>query len=548
MAQINALVNAARAVVQTTSSAVGVSAANANLVAVAGALSGMQLSGYDVVNPQLFSSIPSPSDALDAVASMASSVSHYIPSQFQYQNVDQNIFSGLVDPNATLDFQDYFFAPPTPMTSVDGGFHFGGMLLETNSLYDPSHPDGGGGLGPDLPAHHNAIDSVIDPGVVSFDPSLADGSNGISSSIGHAQSGIAQAANTAASNINYAPSLSGYGYGHGSGSGYLVEPNGYIYHSTGNGDVVEGSAFADTLFGSTAGGDTLIGGAGSDTYAIYATTTQMVEAADGGVHDTAYIGVDNYQGTSGVERIVALGTQAYSDHAAANGPYVAGIDSGWHINGSVDAQTLIGSYGADILNGGGGADLLIGGGGDDVYMYTGSETIVENANQGHDIVQTSANLALSSNVEVGVALSAAGDVNITGNELDNLLIGNDSANNLSGGSGADTLVGNGGDDVYTGGTGSDTFILNSQDSFMGEITDFHSGQDHLSLINADPTVTLSMAPSDGFTGVAGQLFIVDGSLQVDWNGDAQFDSVLLINEAPTLSDFTVVDPSHIPHF
>jgi hypothetical protein len=60
MSQINALINAARAVVQTTSSAVGVSAANANLVAVAGALSGMQLSGYEVVNPQLFSDLPGP--------------------------------------------------------------------------------------------------------------------------------------------------------------------------------------------------------------------------------------------------------------------------------------------------------------------------------------------------------------------------------------------------------------------------------------------------------------------------------------------------------
>lgn len=544
MAQINTLVNAARAVVQTTSSAVGVSAANANLVAVAGALSGMQLSGYEVIDPRMFESLPGPGDVLDALGSMASDISHYIPSP--YQGADQSILDGLVDPNATFNFQDFFFAPPTAMTPTGETFHFGDFALESNSLYDPSHPDGGG-MGPDLaPRQHTAagIEGIVD--VPSGESVLGDESGDFGSSIGQVRGAISQAASTAASAINYASATPSYGYG--SGSGFLVEPNGYVYLSAGSGDVVYGSAFADTLFGSTAGGDTLIGGRGSDTYAIYASNTQIVEGVGGGARDTAYIGVDDYQGASGVERLAVLNTQAYIDHATASGPYVSGLDSGWHINGSVDAQTLIGSYGADILNGGGGADLLIGGAGDDVYMYSGSETIVEQSNQGHDIVQASASVTLSNHIEVGVAMSAVGDLNIAGNALDNLLVGNESANNLSGGSGADTLVGNGGDDVYTGGAGADTFILNSQDSFMGEITDFHSGQDHLALINNDPSITLSMAPSDGFTGVAGQLLLIDGGLQVDWNGDAMFDSVLLINEAPTLSDFTIIDPSHTPHF
>jgi len=549
MAQIGVLVNAARAVVQTTGSAVGVSAANANLVAVAGALSGMHLSGYEVISPQMLVSIPSPTDAMDAVTSMASGISQYIPSQFQYQGVDQNIVSGLVDPNATLDFQD-FFLPPTPITLAGEAFRFGDFALESNSLYDPSHPDGGD-MGPSSASHQNAIDKmdIITDGDTSLsliESAPSDGSDSFSSSLNKLQGSIAQAANNAASAINYASSLSNYGYG--SGSGFLVEPNGYIYLSAGSGDVVQGSAFADTLFGSTAGGDTLIGGAGSDTYAIYASTTQMIEVAGGGSRDTAYIGVDNYQGTSGVERIIALNTQSYFDHAATSGPYLTGINSGWHINGSVDAQTLLGSYGADILNGGGGADLLIGGAGDDVYMYTGNETIVEQSNQGRDIVQASASVTLSSDIEVGIASSISGDLNIVGNGLDNLLVGNDSANNLSGGAGVDTLVGKGGDDVYTGGAGSDTFILNSQDSFMGEVTDFHSGQDHLALIHSDPSITLSMAPNDGFTGVAGQLLLIDGGLQVDWNGDAMFDSVLLINQAPTLSDFTIIDPNQIQYF
>lgn len=549
MAQINVLVNAARAVVHTTSSAVGVTAANANLVAVAGALSGMQLSGYEVVSPQMFISPPSLDDAFDSVGSMMGEANHYIPSAFQYQNVDQQLFAGLVDPNATFDFQDFFFAPPTPMTPAGSAFHFGDFVLESNSLYDPNDPDGGDNQSNPQASQNqsDAARNAVDEDAPLVDFSSGEGQESFGSNLGQLKGSIASASNTAASSINYASSLSKYG--DGMEPGYLVEPNGYVYFSGGSGDVVLGSTFADTLFGSSAGGDTLIGNSGNDTYAIYATTTQMIEVAGGGALDAAYIGVNHYQGTSGIERVAILNTQAYEDHVAANGPYLTGIDSGWRINGSADTQTLIGSYGADILNGAGGSDLLIGGAGDDVYVYTGSESIVEQSNQGRDIVKALASVDLSSNVEVGIADSAAGDLNITGNDLDNLLVGNAASNNLSGGAGADTLVGNGGgDDVYTGGSGADTFILNGQDSFMGEITDFQSGVDHLALSHNDPTITLSMAPNDGFTGVAGQLLMIDGGLQVDWNGDAMFDSVLLINQAPTLSDFLIIDPNQIQYF
>jgi Ca2+-binding RTX toxin-like protein len=547
MAQINAILNAAREVVQTTGSAVGVSAANANLVAVACALSGMQLSGYEVISPQMFLTMPDPIDSNDALGEMVGNASNYIPSQFQYQGIDQDIFDGLVNPNATLDFQDFFFAPPMSMRATEVAFQFGDFALESNSLFDPSQLDGDGDSQSGV--NRNFKDKVEENSAEDAslsETAMSEGSTSFGSSVGQLRSSIGQAASTAASSTDYASSLSNYGYGNG--SGFLVEPNGYVYLSAGSGDVVQGSAYADTLFGSTAGGDILIGGSGSDTYAIYASSTQMIEIESGGARDSAFIAVNNYQGTSSIERIAILNTKAYEDHAAVNGPYLTGIDSGWRINGSVDTQTLIGSYGADILNGSGGSDLLIGGAGDDVYMYSGGEAIVEQSNQGRDIVKTSTSVSLSNNIEVGLADSAAGDLDITGNDINNLLVGNASSNNLNGGSGADTLVGGGGDDVYTGGAGADTFILNSQDSFMGEITDFQSGQDHLALINSDPSITLSMAPSNGFTGVVGEILLIDGSLQVDWNGDAMFDSVLLINATPTLVDFTIVDPNQIQYF
>lgn len=563
MAQINVLINAARAVVQSTSSAVGVSAANANLVAVAGALSGMQMSGYEVIDPRMFDAIPTPDEMVDAAVDMASGISHYIPSQFAYQGVEQNIFSGLVNPDATFDFQNFFVDAPIQARALSANFQFNDFVLESNSLFDPSHPDEagigpGGESGSDSEGadkSQRASEDAENANAEVLVSESADGSAQFNSGFQGLKGGIAQASSTAANTINYASSASSaYAYGSfydsytANQDDLLIEPSGFIYLSSGSGDVVEGTRYADTLFGSLSGGDTLIGGAGSDTYAIYLNSTLLIEDVAGGSSDTAYIGVDNYLGTTGIENIAAIDTEAYATQASTAGPYLTGLDSGWRINGSADAQTISGLYGADILNGGGGNDLLIGGAGDDVYIYTGSETVIENASQGRDIVQASVDYTLSNNIEVAVANENASDVNLIGNSLDNLLVGNDAVNNLSGGAGADTLVSGSGGDILTGGLGSDTFILNSQDSFLGEITDFESGQDHISLLNTDPSVTLSMAPSDGFTGVAGQLWSVDGGLQIDWDGDAQFDALLLINEAPTLADLTLVDHNHIPYF
>jgi hypothetical protein len=289
-------------------------------------------------------------------------------------------------------------------------------------------------------------------------------------------------------------------------------------------------------------------GAGNDTYYVYAASTQMQEASIGGSQDLAYIGVDNFVGISGIEQIRALETNAYSAKALTSDPYRDGLDSGWRINGDSTDQILVGLYGADFLNGGGGSDLLIGGAGNDVYFYSGTETILENASEGRDTIQTNADLILGANIEIGIALPNSSDVSITGNTLDNILIGNASANNLSGGDGNDTLVSRGGEDMLTGSTGADTFVLNGQDNFLGEITDFQSGLDRISLLVSDPSITLSMAPEDGFTGVAGQLWAVGGAVMIDWNGNAQLDSILLLNETPLLSDFMLIDQNQYQYF
>ncbi|MGW8179823.1 MAG: M10 family metallopeptidase C-terminal domain-containing protein, partial [bacterium] len=56
-----------------------------------------------------------------------------------------------------------------------------------------------------------------------------------------------------------------------------------------------------------------------------------------------------------------------------------------------------------------------------------------------------------------VTLIGAGKIAGSGNDLDNLLVGNAAANTLGGGLGADTIVGGGGADVLVGGGGADHF-------------------------------------------------------------------------------------------
>jgi trimeric autotransporter adhesin len=95
------------------------------------------------------------------------------------------------------------------------------------------------------------------------------------------------------------------------------------------------------------------------------------------------------------------------------------------------------------------------------------DVIVEDAGGGIDLVQSSVSYVLSANVE-NLTLTGTAAITGTGNELDNVLIGNAGANALSGGAGNDsldagagndTLDGGTGGDVLTGGAGNDVYVV-----------------------------------------------------------------------------------------
>ena len=107
----------------------------------------------------------------------------------------------------------------------------------------------------------------------------------------------------------------------------------------------------------------------------------------------------------------------------------------------------MGLAGNDTLNGGAGADTMVGGLGNDTYVVDNTgDVVTENANEGIDTVQASVTYTLAANVE-NLTLTGTGNINGTGNTLDNVIIGNSGNNILAGLAGADTLDGGAGTDT-----------------------------------------------------------------------------------------------------
>ena len=101
---------------------------------------------------------------------------------------------------------------------------------------------------------------------------------------------------------------------------------------------------------------------------------------------------------------------------------------------------------------------MSGGLGDDLYVIGAGDTVLENAGQGTDTIQSALSVTLAANVE-NLLLTGNTAVNGAGNALNNVLNGsqNTAANVLSGGLGDDTYILGVGDTVVeNAGEGTDT--------------------------------------------------------------------------------------------
>ena len=186
------------------------------------------------------------------------------------------------------------------------------------------------------------------------------------------------------------------------------------------------------------GTDTMVGGAGNDTYFADNAGDIVTESSSTGGTDTVNASVTFTLG-SNVETLVLTGA------ANING------------TGNTLANTITGNTGNNALNGLGGADTMIGGAGDDTYVVDNAGDIVTESSStgGIDTVSASVTYALGANVE-NLILAGTGNINGTGNALDNTVTGNAGINTLTGGDGTDTLQGAAGADTLDGGPGIDT--------------------------------------------------------------------------------------------
>ncbi len=147
--------------------------------------------------------------------------------------------------------------------------------------------------------------------------------------------------------------------------------------------------------------------------------------------------------------------------------------------GTDDDDTIVGNTKNNIIDGGLGADTMFGDLGDDTYIVDNiNDIVVEYENQGSDTIKSSVTYALTDNVE-NLILTGNDNIDATGNELDNNIMGNSGNNMLSGGNGNDSYIfglNNGGSDTISDSAGNDRVLFeNSVDK--SNIAIYQDGND-----------------------------------------------------------------------
>ena len=221
---------------------------------------------------------------------------------------------------------------------------------------------------------------------------------------------------------------------------------------------------------------------------------------------------------------------------------INGTTSNDLINGYGGNDLIHGLQGNDTIDGGTGNDTMYGNDGDDIFSVDStSDVVTENNGEGTDTIHSTVTYTLPSNVE-NLELKGSANIDGTGNEQDNELIGNTGNNTLSGGEGLDAIDGGLGADTLSGGNGSDMFIFDSVSASGETITDFSHSEDQIVLNSLDANTMLdgvqafSFIDSGAFTNNAGELRFdsVHHQLQGDTNGDGTADFAITLTGVTTL--------------
>jgi len=172
------------------------------------------------------------------------------------------------------------------------------------------------------------------------------------------------------------------------------------------------------------------------------------------------------------------------------------------------------------MEGGDGVDTLTGGLGDDTYVVDGfSDTIIENAGEGSDTIESSVSWTLGANIET-LDLTGTANIDGTGTALGETIIGNDGNNVLTGNGGLDTLRGEGGADTLNGGSAYDKLYGGDGD----DVINAGDGGDH---VQGD-------AGNDTLNGEGGNDWMLGGDGDDIINGGAGRDRMFGNDGADTL--------------
>lgn len=222
----------------------------------------------------------------------------------------------------------------------------------------------------------------------------------------------------------------------------------------GGDDLISALAGDDTIDGGP-GDDTMMGGLGKDTYSVDSAGDVIMEGADPGI-DTV-VSIISYTLGSNLENLT-LSALALGINGTGNALNNVLTGNDWNnvLSGLVGNDTISAGAGADTVDGGMGIDSMAGGKDNDVYIVDNvKDVVVENLDEGVDVVRASVSFTLGANVE-DLILTGMAAINGTGNDTGNILTGNGGANALAGLAGNDTLMGLAGNDTLDGGTGMDS--------------------------------------------------------------------------------------------
>lgn len=210
---------------------------------------------------------------------------------------------------------------------------------------------------------------------------------------------------------------------------------------------IVGSAFGDTLYGSTAR-NKLIGGDGDDMI----VGLQGGDILDGGEgNDTV-----GYQSTTGVSVDLA---NMVADGGDAAGDVLSSFEN---VKSGLGNDVLTGSRRSNLLDAGAGQDKLSGLGGDDVLIAEDGPDIISGG-KGIDQLVLSRSMVLDEALSIDISSGGGGidigdGTRVSGIEILNYT-GGSQKDNVTGGKFGDSLSGGLDADTLTGGSGRDAFVF-----------------------------------------------------------------------------------------